>query len=248
MWSFGVHTNNIWRGNLSFIQGFDNLLDLICGSVLQASRSTMTWSVNRQFTMYTCHLYGKFGKATGSFTANEYWSRRRSSNLCSDWASSSTKHLKFTTSSMTRSWLKLRLILAADKNESPEVGDRTSMLLQTTCSTKLRQGFFRFVLGWSLEARADLESGSTVGLEEERGHFQLGQNIQRPSTSPCLIPFCFFPKDPLIPFWTRTTTSILIVAGSQEITPGGITSRLPIQEQKPNSYGDLNREQQNPKH
>ena len=63
---------------------------------------------------------------------------------------------------MTRSWLKLRLILAADKNESPEVGDRTSMLLQTTCNTKLRQGFFRFVLGWSLEARADWKNNAGV--------------------------------------------------------------------------------------
>jgi hypothetical protein len=83
---------------------------------------------------------------------------------------------------------KLRLNRAAG-NESPEVADRASMLLQT------RRGVFDlFCAGrWGLEARG--------GSEE--GHFQLGQNIQRPSTSPCLIPS-----------WTRTTRSVLFVARS----------------------------------
>jgi hypothetical protein len=43
---FGHHTDNIWRGNLSFIQSLDNLVHLISGSVLHASRFNMSKAIH----------------------------------------------------------------------------------------------------------------------------------------------------------------------------------------------------------
>jgi len=146
MWSFGVHTNNIWRGNLSFIQGFDNLLDLICGSVLHASRSTMTWSVNRQFTIYMS-LVWEIWQSNRLFHCQ--WVLKSRKELQSMLGLSKPLHETSKIYDELRD-KKLRLIRVADKNESPEVRDWTSMLLQTTCMHhKTTRRFFFPDLFWA---------------------------------------------------------------------------------------------------
>ena len=169
MWSFGAHTNNIWRGNLSFIQGFDNLLDLICGSVLHASRSTMTWSVNRQFTIYMSLVW-------------EIWQSNRLFHC--QWVLKSRKELQ--------SMLGLSKPLHETSKIYDELHDKSSDWADEWISRSWRLNFYaatdnmhasqNYEKGFFSICSA-LESGSTVGLEEERWSLEARADWKNAGTS-----------------------------------------------------------------